>query len=108
MKLLFICTENTMRSRTAELVYAENGQYQTRSAGISKSAKVRVTPELLHWSDMIFVMEEEQKEFLTRKFKAEIGFREIIVLDISDYYYIMEPELVDLIKTRVDPYLKQE
>ena len=106
MKLLFICNENTMRSRTAELVYAQNGKYEVKSAGVTKGAKVKVTSELLHWADMIFVMEEEQQKFLLKKFPEDIGFREIIILDIPDTYYIMEPELVDLIKERVAPYLE--
>jgi len=108
MKMLFICNENTMRSRTAELVYSQNPQYEAKSAGVTRGAKVKVTSELLHWADMIFVMEEEQRKFLLRKFPADIGFREIIILDIPDTYYIMEPELVDLIKTAVGPHLKIE
>ena len=55
---------------------------------------------------MIFVMEEEQQKFLLRKFPADIGFREIIILDIPDTYYIMEPELVELIVDAVSPYLE--
>ena len=97
-----------MRSRIAELVYSQNPQYEAKSAGVTRGAKVKVTSELLHWADMIFVMEEEQRKFLLRKFPADIGFREIIILDIPDIYYIMEPELVDLIKTAVGPHLKIE
>ena len=55
---------------------------------------------------MIFVMEEEQQKFLLRNFPADIGFREIIILDIPDTYYIMEPELVELIVDAVSPYLE--
>jgi predicted protein tyrosine phosphatase len=106
MKLLFICNENTMRSKTAEIVYAQNEKYEVKSAGVTKGAKVKVSSELLHWADMIFVMEEVQQEFLLKKFPEDIGFREIIILDIPDTYYIMEPELVQLIKDKVAPYLE--
>jgi predicted protein tyrosine phosphatase len=51
-------------------------------------------------------MEEEQRKFLLRKFPADIGFREIIIFDIPDTYYIMEPELVKLIIEAVTPYLE--
>jgi predicted protein tyrosine phosphatase len=95
-----------MRSRTAELVYSRNHKYDVRSAGVTKGAKVKVTSELLHWADMIFVMEEEQQKFLLKKFPEDIGFREIIILDIPDTYYIMEPELVELIVDAVSPYLE--
>ena len=95
-----------MRSRTAELVYSNNDQYEVKSAGVTKRAKVKVTSELLRWADLIFVMEEEQRKFLLKKFPEDIGFREIIILDIPDTYYIMEPELVELIKTRATPFLE--
>ena len=107
MNLLFICQKNAMRSRTAELVYAQNEKYEVKSAGVTKGAKVKVTSELLHWADMIFVMEEEQQVFLLDKFPEDIGFREIVILDIPDCYYIMEPELVELIKIRVSPHLER-
>ena len=95
-----------MRSRTAETIYAENPFHKAKSAGVTKGAKVFVTSELLHWADMIFVMEEEHQEFLMKTFPSEIGFREIVILDIPDCYYIMEPELVELIKIRVSAHLE--
>jgi predicted protein tyrosine phosphatase len=99
--------EFNKRFRTTSLSIspAQNGQYEARSAGVTKGAEVKVTSELLHWADLIFVMEEEQRKFLLKKFSTDIGFREIIILDIPDTYYIMEPELVDLIIEAVSPYL---
>ena len=105
MNLLFICEKNVMRSRTAEAIYNENSLHKAKSAGVAHNSKVKVTPDLIHWSDIIFVMEEEQKKYLTSEFPADIGFREIIILGIEDYYYFMDPELVELIKDKVDPYL---
>jgi len=106
MKLLFICNENKMRSRTAELVYSQNPQYEAKSAGVTRGAKVKVTSELLHWADMILLWKKNSEKFLLRKFPADIGFREIIISDIPDTYYIMEPELVKLIIEAVTPYLE--
>jgi ADP-ribosylglycohydrolase len=45
------CT-HTLR---AELLYSKNDKYEVKSAGVTKGAKVKVTSELLHWADMIFV-----------------------------------------------------
>jgi predicted protein tyrosine phosphatase len=108
MNLLFICEKNVMRSRTAESVYSENNIHRAKSAGIAKSSGVRINSGLLHWADIIFVMEAEQKEFLINYFPSDIGHREIVILDIHDYYYFMEPELIELIKSKVDPYLENE
>jgi len=107
MNLLFVCDKNVMRSRTAEAIYNGSSQHRAKSAGVAHNSKVNVTPNLIHWADIIFVMEEEHKEYLTREFPADIGFREIIILGIDDFYYYMDPELVTLIKDKVDPYLEQ-
>jgi protein-tyrosine phosphatase len=106
MNLLFICEKNVMRSRTAEAIYSADGRHNAKSAGILRGAKVMVTAELIRWSDIIFVMEDEQKYSILEDFPGEIGHREIVVLDIHDYYYFMEPELVELIKIRVSPHLE--
>jgi protein-tyrosine phosphatase len=106
MNLLFVCRHNQMRSRTAEAVYAAGGLHNVQSAGIARSAKVKLTADLVQWADMIFVMEEEQEEYIRENFPDAIGHREIIILDIGDHYYFMEPALVDLLKERIDPHLE--
>ncbi len=106
MNLLFICRLNKMRSRTAENVYSEYKEYNVKSAGLSKSAPTKLTPELLNWSDLIFVMEEEHEEELRTRFPDETRYREIFILDISDCFYFMEPKLIKMIQSRVDAILK--
>lgn len=106
MNLLFVCDKNVMRSRTAETIYNTDGIHNAKSAGIIIGAKVMLSSELIRWSDIVFVMEEEQKLYLTEEFPGSIGHREIVVLDIHDYYYFMEPELVELLKTRVSPHVE--
>ena len=105
MNILFICSVNEVRSRTAELIYQKNKQHKVRSAGTETSARVPVTSELIQWADTIFVMEQDHKEFLREEFANQTHNKEIIILDIADLYFLMEPALVRLIKTKVDPYL---
>ena len=105
MNILFICRENTMRSPTAETIYAQEGMHHARSAGTARRGKGEITKEILLWADTIFVMEEIQEAFLREKFPEEVCERDIITLHIHDNYYYMEPELVDLIKERVTPCL---
>ena len=81
--------------------------HKAKSAGVAHNSKVKVTTELIQWADIIFVMETEHKEYLISEFPSDIGFREIVILGIEDYYYFMEPELVELIKMKVDPNLEQ-
>jgi len=107
MKLLFVCDKNVMRSRRAETIYNADGRHNAKSAGIVTGAKVMLSAELIRWSDIVFVMEGEQKLFLIEEFPEAIGHREIIILDIHDYYYFMEPELVEIIREKVDIHLDE-
>lgn len=106
MNLLFVCTVNRMRSCTAETIYASYPDHMVRSAGTAPSATQQVTPELLRWAHMIFVMEKMHKAFILEKFPEIDVSNKLIILGIPDSYYYMEPELVELLKTRIDPFLK--
>jgi predicted protein tyrosine phosphatase len=105
MNLLFICTINRMRSCTAETVYGTNPAFKVKSAGIAPTAPTQITPELLRWADKVFVMENLHRAFITEKFPDIDLTRKLIVLGIPDFYYYMEPELIDLIRAKVDPLL---
>lgn len=107
MNILFVCTVNRMRSCTAETVYGADPAYRVKSAGIAPSAPNQVTAELLNWADKVFVMENMHRAFITEKFPdIDLGAK-LIVLDIPDFFYYMEPELVDLLRVKVDPHLAQ-
>jgi predicted protein tyrosine phosphatase len=41
-KLLFVCTENRMRSLTAEKIYEGFPGYEVKSAGIELGARIRL------------------------------------------------------------------
>jgi predicted protein tyrosine phosphatase len=78
-----------MRSPTASFVYASIDLHATKSAGTAYTAKVKISPEHIHWADMICAMEEKQVTFIKKKFQGEICNKRIITLDISDCYYFM-------------------
>lgn len=76
-----------------------------RSAGTEPSAVVKITAKQIDWADLIFVMETKHKQRLTQKFPTEILNKNIVVLEIEDNYPFMDPELIEYIKTSVEPYL---
>lgn len=104
-KILFVCSHNEMRSSTAETVYREEG-LNVLSAGTERSANVPVSSELIRWADLILVMENKHRMAIETHFGDEVPDKKIIVLDIPDNYYYMEPKLVALIRERADPHLK--
>lgn len=103
--VLFICTQNRLRSPTAEQVFADWPGIETQSAGLGNEAGNPVSPELLAWSDLIFVMEKTHRDKLARKFRAHLGGKRIVCLDIPDDFEYMDPALVQLLKAKVPRFL---
>ena len=104
-KLLFICSQNLLRSPTAEQVFSSWPGVETASAGLNNGAETPVTPELLDWADLIFVMERVHRSKLSTRFQPHLRGKRVICLDIPDDYEYMEPALVALLNARVPPHL---
>ena len=104
-KLLFVCSRNEWRSRTAETLWRGDDRLAVRSAGTSPRARIRVTQALLEWTDLIFVMEERHREQLLHRFGRGDYSEKLIVLDIPDVHRYMDPELVAELRDAVTPYL---
>lgn len=104
-RLLFLCSQNKLRSPTAEAIFADHPGVEVDSAGLNHDAEVPLSPEQLHWADLILVMEKAQHSRLTRHFSAHLKGKRIIVLNIPDDYDCMQPELIDLLRVRCAPYL---
>ncbi|OAV43411.1 low molecular weight protein tyrosine phosphatase family protein [Lewinella sp. 4G2] len=94
MNLLFLCSRNQWRSRTAETIFKNNGLHQVKSAGTSAAARVRVNASLLRWADRILVMEDRHREIIEERFPDAVRGKEVEVLDIPDDYRYMNEELV--------------
>jgi predicted protein tyrosine phosphatase len=104
-KVLFICSQNRLRSPTAEQVFANWPGIETTSAGLNHDAENPVTPELVQWADIIFVMERTHRSKLSAKFKAHLGNAHVVCLEIPDDYEFMDPYLIRLLKVEVPRHL---
>lgn len=105
MNVLFVCSRNEWRSRTAETIFKNDNQFQVRSAGTSKTARIYINQGLINWADLIFVMEDHHKKRLKELFRKAIQQKEIIVLDIPDEYKYMDEELIKELQDTVYYYL---
>ncbi len=103
--LLFICSQNKLRSPTAEAVFAGRPGIEVDSAGLNNDAVVPLTPEQLAWADIIFVMENVHRAKLNRKYKRHLDGQRVIVLGIPDNYAYMDPALIALLEKKVPPFL---
>jgi len=104
-RVLFVCSQNRLRSPTAEQVFASWPGIEAASAGLNHDAEVTVTLEILEWADLVFVMEKAHRTRLSRRFRAHLRNKRVICLDIPDMFDFMEPALVALLWERVTPHL---
>jgi protein-tyrosine phosphatase len=104
LNILFICSRNKWRSRTAETIFRKSPYFNVKSAGTEPTAVVRVNLKLIEWADIIFVMENKHKSRLKSLFSNEISNKRIIVLDIPDEYQYMDEELIEILKSSVAVY----
>lgn len=102
--VLFICSQNRLRSPTAEQVFADWPGIETASAGTNNDAETPLDAELVAWADLIFVMERPHRSKLQKKFRKALRGR-VICLDIPDDYDFMDEQLVRLLKAKVTPHL---
>lgn len=104
LNVLFICSQNRLRSPTAEQRFADWPGVETASAGTNHDADVPAGPELLQWADLICVMEPIQKKLMAR-FRSELESKHIVCLHIPDEFEYMEPALIKLLDESVSRYL---
>ena len=101
MKVLFICNQNLNRSLTAEEIFRE--MFETRSAGLFNNKPL--TEKELSWADIIFVMEEFQRSEIAKRFPGQYLQKRILCLDIPDIFHYNQPELVELLNSKVSALL---
>lgn len=78
-----------------------------RSAGTENNSRVKVTPGLLGWADLIFCMEKKHARRIREKYGDILAGKQVICLNISDDYAFMDEELIGLLESSVDEYMNQ-
>lgn len=106
MNLLFLCSQNKRRSLTAERVFDGHNGHHARSAGTELNARIKVTPGLLGWADIIFCMEKKHLRRIQAKYPDIITDKQLVCLYISDDYEFMDRELQELLRSYVDEYIR--
>ena len=104
--VLFVCDQNRRRSATAERVFCKRAGLDVRSAGLGRDALVHINERMLEWADRIFVMEERHRRVLTDRFPAHPALTRIVSLEIADKYAFLDPQLVELLESRVAQHLQ--
>ena len=98
MKVLFICNQNENRSKTAEYLF--KGMFETKSAGLYNEKPV--TEKQLSWADVVAVMEDAQRAEIAKRFPKQYMQKRIVSLDIPDIYHYNQPQLIDILKSKIN------
>lgn len=106
IRLLFVCSENRLRSPTAAAVFGELSGVECISAGTNADAETPVSGDLIEWADAILVMEKGHRNKIAKRFRTLLKTKKLAVLEIPDHYDYMQPELVSLLKSRVPRYVR--
>jgi len=106
LKVLFVCAMNKQRSVTAERLYKNDSRLEVRSAGVRTGANRRISESDLQWADIVFVMEQEHKQWIKSHFQG-LRLPKIEVLNIPDEFEVMDPELQQILKLTLDPEFEQ-
>lgn len=105
-RILFVCSQNRLRSPTAEAIFSEYPQLEALSAGTNHDAETPLSGDLIEWADVIVAMEKTHKTKISKKFRPQLANKRIVVLGIPDNYDYMQPELIKILKAKL-PHVVQ-
>lgn len=103
--VLFVCSQNKLRSPTAEQVFSAWEGIETSSAGTNNDACNPLDGEQIEWADIIFVMEKVHRIKVLQKYRKSLNGKRVVCLDIPDDYEYMDPALVRILKSKIPKFL---
>ena len=106
MRILFVCSENRLRSPTAAAVFSEYEGVEAISAGTNSDCETPVSGDLIEWADIVLVMEKSHKTKVSKKFRPLLKNKKVSVLDIPDDFDFMDPALIKILRNRIPLYVR--
>jgi len=103
--LLFVCSENRLRSPTAEAVFSAYEGVEAIGCGTNKDAETPLSGDLIEWADVVLVMEKVHRAKVSKRYQNLLSSKRLVCLDIPDKYECMQPELIQLLERRVPKYV---
>ena len=101
MNILFVCSRNQKRSRTAENIFRNRQDINVKSAGFSIKSPVKISEALVLWADLILLMEYKHSKRLNELYR-HIHLPVTKVLNIEDRFNYMDKELIDILTEKTE------
>ncbi len=107
MNVLFVCSANVDRSRTAHHLFEkEKAEHTYKSCGTSEKwtsqeGTTPITAELCEWAEVIVCMETEHERHIVEMFGG--GYAEKVrTIHLEDYETYMSDSLVKILREKID------
>ena len=101
LRIVFVCTQNKLRSPTAEALFRDVPGWEVASAGTDRRAETPLTRDLLDWADVAVCMQKRHRDWIRAQFKGALPDTRILTLGIPDDYEFMDADLVLLLQRLV-------
>lgn len=104
--ILFVCSANKQRSKTAEdyfsAIYIDKNFLSagTNYKICSKEGTQFITEDMLHWSDIVYVMENKHMQLINKSTSNKF-YNKIVVLNIQDNYKYYQKELINILIEKI-------
>jgi lipopolysaccharide/colanic/teichoic acid biosynthesis glycosyltransferase/predicted protein tyrosine phosphatase len=108
MNVLFVCTENLVRSPMAEALFQElrgpESSHHAYSVGIISRAPRRLTTRDIAWADLVAVMETRHQQVIQTHWPGHVT--KVIVLDVSDHFMSGDASLREVLEPKIRALLE--
>lgn len=88
-------------------MFSNRAGFEVASAGTDPAAETPVSPDLLEWADVIFVMERAHRNRLMKRFRPQLKAKRLVCLDIPDEFEYMDPVLIRILQAKVGPFFQR-
>ena len=97
MNILFVCNQNQNRSKTAEDMFKD--RFNVKSGGLFNEKPI--SEKELSWADTVVVMEDRHRSEIAKRFPKQYLEKKILSLDIPDVYRYKQPELKEILSSKM-------
>ena len=97
MNVLFVCSQNWLRSPTAAFLYSFTPGISTQSAGADSD----LSDSHLNWADQIFVMEDHHRRTIRRKRPDIYEKKKITCLYLEDRFDYCDDALISTLADKL-------
>ncbi len=107
LRVLFVCTQNKLRSPTAESTFSGRPDLEVASAGTARDAANPISRDLLEWANVAVCIEKVHRAHPRQRLRGTKPDEAPLSLSIPDEYEDVDATLVALLERLGPPRLEK-